>query len=143
MEDKANILGDFLIQKPPTSFQEAVEVYQSLPKLLGANGENAVPVKVWLLPLTCLDSTAAKLVRQISIGLVQKSQSVLEDFSDLEMRFNDALRTQTAQQFHRLEKNSKPLNRCALSSNGIPTNSGKETAINRGGGEEEAVLAEI
>ncbi|KAI9524183.1 hypothetical protein NQZ68_019446 [Dissostichus eleginoides] len=85
-KDKANVeklscrfFGDFLIPKPPTSFQEAVEVYQSLPKLLGANGENAVPVKVWLLPLTCLDSTAAKLVRQISIGLVEECQSVLED----------------------------------------------------------------
>ncbi|XP_034006858.1 neoverrucotoxin subunit beta-like [Trematomus bernacchii] len=102
-KDKAKVdklscrfFGDFLVQKPPTSFQEAVEVYQSLPKLLGDNGENAVPVKVWLLPLTFLDSTAAKLVRQISIGLVEESQSVLEDFSDLEMRFNDALRTQTA-----------------------------------------------
>ncbi|KAJ4918542.1 hypothetical protein JOQ06_004175 [Pogonophryne albipinna] len=51
-KDKANdeklscrFYGDFLVQKPPTSFQEAVEVYQSLPKLLGANGENAVPLK--------------------------------------------------------------------------------------------------
>ncbi|KAL7387211.1 hypothetical protein ABVT39_020011 [Epinephelus coioides] len=59
MEDKdrenvekfsCRFFGDFSLQKPPTSFQDAVEVYQSLPKLLGANGENAVPVKVWLLP---------------------------------------------------------------------------------------------
>ncbi|KAK1879753.1 Stonustoxin subunit alpha [Dissostichus eleginoides] len=120
-KDKANdtklscrFFGDFLIPKPPTSFQDAIEVYQSLPKLLGANGENAVPVKVWLLPLTCLDSTAAKLVRQISIGLVQESQSVLEDFSDLEMSSNWNFTTTLA----------------------------KKLPSIRGGGEEEAVLAE-
>ncbi|XP_023252394.1 verrucotoxin subunit beta-like, partial [Seriola lalandi dorsalis] len=33
--------GDFSLKKNPVSFQDAVEVYQSLPKLLGANGENA------------------------------------------------------------------------------------------------------
>ncbi|KAF3857757.1 hypothetical protein F7725_010958 [Dissostichus mawsoni] len=126
-KDKANILWRLFDSKPPTSFQEAVEVYQSLPKLLGANGENAVPVKVWLLPLTCLDSTAAKLVRQISIGLVQECQSVLEDFSDLEMRFNDALRTQTAQQFPQIGKKLKTFKQSALSSNWNSTNPGKET----------------
>ncbi|CAK6984454.1 verrucotoxin subunit beta-like, partial [Scomber scombrus] len=57
-KDKANVEkfsfrfhGDFLLKKPPTSFQDAIQIYQSLPQLLGANGENAVPVKVWLLPL--------------------------------------------------------------------------------------------
>uniref|UniRef100_A0A3Q3MI92 Uncharacterized protein n=1 Tax=Mastacembelus armatus TaxID=205130 RepID=A0A3Q3MI92_9TELE len=51
--------GDFSLEKNPVTFQDAVEVYKSLPKLLGANGENAVPVKVWLLPLASLDSAAA------------------------------------------------------------------------------------
>ncbi|XP_034051783.1 uncharacterized protein LOC117532560 isoform X2 [Gymnodraco acuticeps] len=136
-------IGDFFVQKPPTSFQEAVEVYQSLPKLLGANGENAVPVKVWLLPLTFLDSTAAKLVRQISIGLVQKSQSVLEDFSDLEMRFNDALRTQTAQQFPQIGKQLETFKqKCSQFKLEFQQTLAKKLQSIRGGGEEEAVLAE-
>ncbi|KAK1879450.1 Stonustoxin subunit alpha [Dissostichus eleginoides] len=149
-KDKANdtklscrFFGDFLIPKPPTSFQDAIEVYQSLPKLLGANGENAVPVKVWLLPLTCLDSTAAKLVRQISIGLVQESQSVLEDFSDLEMRFNDALRTQTAQQFPQIENKLKTFKQmCSQFKLEFQQTLAKKLPSIRGGGEEEAVLAE-
>ncbi|KAK1879630.1 Stonustoxin subunit alpha [Dissostichus eleginoides] len=150
-KDRANVekfscrfFGDFLIQKPPTSFQDAIEVYQSLPKLLGANGENAVPVKVWLLPLTCLDSTAAKLVRQISIGLVQECQSVLEDFSDLEMRFNDALRTQTAQQFQQIENKLKTFKqKCSQFKLEFQQTLAKKLPSIRGGGEEEAVLAEI
>ncbi|XP_034006850.1 uncharacterized protein LOC117498816 [Trematomus bernacchii] len=150
-KDKANVerfscrfFGDYFIQKPPTSFQEAVEVYQSLPKLLGANGENAVPVKVWLLPLTFLDSTAAKLVRQISIGLVEECQSVLEDFSDLEMRFNDALRTQTAQQFPQIGKKLKTFKqKCSQFKLEFQQTLAEKLPSIRGGGEEEAVLTEI
>ncbi|XP_033991873.1 uncharacterized protein LOC117487292 [Trematomus bernacchii] len=149
-KDKANVeklscrfFGDFLIQKPPTSFQDAIEVYQSLPKLLGANGENAVPVKVWLLPLTFLDSTAAKLVHQISIGLVEECQSVLEDFSDLEMRCNDALRTQTAQQFPQIGKKLKTFKqKCSQFKLEFQQTLAKKLPSIRGGGEEEAVLAE-
>ncbi|XP_033935597.1 uncharacterized protein [Pseudochaenichthys georgianus] len=149
-KDKANVekfscrfFGDFLIPKPPTSFQEAVAVYQSLPKLLGANGENAVPVKVWLLPLTSLDSTAAKLVRQISIGLVEECQSVLEDLSDLEMRFNDALRTQTAQQFPQIGNKLKTFKqKCSQFKLEFQGTLAKKLPSIRGGGEEEAVLAE-
>ncbi|XP_033977368.1 uncharacterized protein LOC117475304 [Trematomus bernacchii] len=150
-KDKAHVekfscrfIGDFLVQKPPTSFQEAVEVYQSLPKLLGANGENAVPVKVWLLPLTSLDSKAAKLVRQISVGLVEECQSVLEDFSDLEMRCNDALRTQTAHQFPPIGNKLKTFKqKCSQFKLEFQQTLAKKLPSIRGGGEEEAVLAEI
>uniref|UniRef100_A0A3Q1I0X7 Uncharacterized protein n=1 Tax=Anabas testudineus TaxID=64144 RepID=A0A3Q1I0X7_ANATE len=136
--------GDFSLQKPPTSYQDAVEVYQSLPKLLGANGENAVPVKVWLLPLTSLDSSAAKLVRQISIGLVQEAQRVLEDFSELEMRCNDALRTTTAQQFTQIGKKIQTFkDMCSEFKMEFQRTLAKKLPSIRGGGEEEAVLAEI
>ncbi|KAL7386313.1 hypothetical protein ABVT39_006449 [Epinephelus coioides] len=153
MEDKdrenvekfsCRFFGDFSLQKPPTSFQDAVEVYQSLPKLLGANGENAVPVKVWLLPLTSLDSSAAKLVRQISIRLVHESQSVLEDFSELEMRCNDALRTTTAQQFSQISKKIKTFKEmCSEFKLEFQRTLAKKLPSIRGGGEEEAELAEI
>ncbi|KAI9524149.1 hypothetical protein NQZ68_019412 [Dissostichus eleginoides] len=130
------------IEETSYILQEAVEVYQRLPKLL-EGGENAVPVKVWLLPLTCLDSTAAKLVRQISIGLVQECQSVLEDFSYLEMRFNDALRTQTAQQFQQIGKKLKTFKQmCSQFKKVFQQTLAKKLPSIRGGGEEEAVLAE-
>ncbi|KAL3989086.1 hypothetical protein ACER0C_013404 [Sarotherodon galilaeus] len=150
-KDKASIdkfscrfYGDFCLPKPPTTFQGAVEVYQSLPGLLGDKGENAVPVKVWLLPLTCLDSSAAKLVREISIGLVQEAQRALEDFSELEMRSNDVLRTSTAQQFPQIGKTIKTFKEmCSEFKLEFQQNLAKKLPSIRGGGEEEAELAEI
>ncbi|XP_041658406.1 uncharacterized protein LOC121519669 [Cheilinus undulatus] len=149
--DKANVekfscsfIGDLSLQKMPTSFEDAIQVYQSLPSLLGANGENAVPMKAWLLPLTTLDSSAAKLVRQISVSLVQESQSVLEDFTELEMRCNDALRTTTAQQFPQVEKKIKTFKvMCSEFKLGFQQALAKKLPSIRGGGEEEAGLAEI
>ncbi|XP_044223525.1 verrucotoxin subunit beta-like [Thunnus albacares] len=136
--------GDFLLEKTPTSFQDATQVYQSLPKLLGANGEKAVPVKVWLLPLVSLDSSAAQLVRQISIRLVQESQSALEDFTELEMRCNDAMRTPTAQQFPQIGKKLKTFKEfCSEFKLEFQRTLAKKLPSIRGGGEEEAVLAEI
>ncbi|XP_045908976.1 uncharacterized protein LOC123973133 isoform X2 [Micropterus dolomieu] len=150
-KDRANVekfscrfFGDFSLEKSPVSFQDAVEVYQSLPRLLGAKGEKAVPMKVWLLPLTSQDSSAAKLVRQISIGLVQESQRVLEDFSELEMRCNDTMRTTTAQQFPQIGKKIKSFKEmCSEFKLGFQQNLAKKLPSIRGGGEEEAVLAEI
>ncbi|XP_053294097.1 uncharacterized protein LOC128454663 [Pleuronectes platessa] len=136
--------GDFSLEKNPVSFQDAVQVYQSLPKLLGSNGEKAVPVKVWLLPLTSLDSTAAQLVRQISVGLVQEAQTVLEDFSELEMRCNDAMRTTTAQQFPQIGKKLKRFKEmCSVFKLEFQRTLSLKLPSIRGGGEEEAVLAEI
>ncbi|XP_063317012.1 uncharacterized protein LOC134616212 [Pelmatolapia mariae] len=136
--------GDFCLSKPPTTFQDAIKVYQSLPGLLGDKGDKAVPVKVWLLPLTCLDSSAAKLVRQISIGLVQEAQRALEDFSELEMRSNDVLGTSTAQQFPQIGKTIKTFKEmCSEFKLEFQQTLAKKLPSIRGGGEEEAELAEI
>ncbi|XP_019961256.2 verrucotoxin subunit beta-like isoform X2 [Paralichthys olivaceus] len=136
--------GDFSLPKPPSSFQDAIQVYQSLPKLLGLSGENAVPVKVWLLPLTILDSSAAQLVCQIHIRLVQEAQRVLEDMSELDIRCNDAMRTTTAQQFPQICKKLKLFKeKCSEFKLEFQLNlKGKLPAI-REGGEEEASLTEI
>ncbi|XP_029930634.1 uncharacterized protein LOC115375359 [Myripristis murdjan] len=136
--------GDFNLQRNPVSFQDAIQVYQSLPKLLGANGEKAVPVKVWLMPLKCLDSAAAQLVRQISIRLVMEAQSVLEDFSELEMRCNDAMKHSTTQQFPQIGKKLKTFKEL-LSEYKLEFQRtlAKKLPSIRGGREEEAVLAKV
>ncbi|XP_069026093.1 cytolytic toxin-alpha-like [Embiotoca jacksoni] len=136
--------GDFSLQKIPTSFQEAVDICQSLPNLLGPNGENAVPMTVWLLPLTSLDSSAAKLVRQISVELVQDCQRVLEDFTELEMRCNDELRTTAAKQFPQIGEKLKAFKEMSsqFKLKFQQTMANKLPSI-RGGGEEESELAEI
>ncbi|XP_038135718.1 verrucotoxin subunit beta-like [Cyprinodon tularosa] len=136
--------GDFLLEKTPTTFQDAVEVYQSLPKLLGASGENAVPIKVWLLPLTILDSSAAKLVREISVGLIQEVQGVLEELSELEIRCNDAIRNITTQQFPQISKKLKHFkNMCSEFRLGFQQTLAKKLPSIRGGGEEESELIEV
>ncbi|KAG7231954.1 hypothetical protein INR49_010063 [Caranx melampygus] len=136
--------GDFSLEKPPTSFQDALIVYQSLPKLLGPSGEYAVPMKVWLMPLTVLDSSSAKLVRQISIRLVQEAQSVLEHLNELEMRCNDAARTTTVQQFPQIGRKLKSFKQmCSEFKLEFQQNLAKTLPSIRGGGKEEAVLTEI
>uniref|UniRef100_A0A8C6TBW6 Fibronectin type-III domain-containing protein n=1 Tax=Neogobius melanostomus TaxID=47308 RepID=A0A8C6TBW6_9GOBI len=136
--------GDFNLNKSPVSFTDAVEVYQSLPKLLGANGENAVPVKVWLLPLTTLDPSAAKLVCEISVRLVKEAQSVLEDFYELELRCNDALKTKTVQAFPQIVKKIKSFKDfCTEFKLEFQRLLAKKIPVIRGGGEEETELIDI
>ncbi|XP_059495390.1 verrucotoxin subunit beta-like [Stegostoma tigrinum] len=98
-EQKSNVqkfsctfYGDFFLENNPSTFQDAIKIYTTLPKLLGADGEHAVPMRVWLYPLDKLDSKAAQLVRDISIGLVNDCQSVLEQLSEMVMRCNDMMR---------------------------------------------------
>ncbi|CAL9708228.1 unnamed protein product [Knipowitschia caucasica] len=150
-EDKAKVekfsckfYGDFNLEKSPVTFADAVEVYQTLPKLLGDHGNRSVPVKVWLLPLTALDSAAARLVREISVRLVKECQHVLEDFHDLELRCNDALKTKTVQKFPQISKKIKSFKDFFTE---FKLDFQKLVALKlpriRGGGEEEAELANI
>ncbi|KAK0137269.1 Stonustoxin subunit alpha [Merluccius polli] len=136
--------GDFNLEKHPVSFQEAIEVYRSLPKLLGTNGENAVPQKVWLMPLKSLDSAAAQLVRQISERLIRDAQNVLEDLSELQLRCNDVEKCKTTQQFPQIIKKVKAfkglVSQYKLDFQNIMA---RKLPLIRGGGEEEGVLAEI
>ncbi|XP_072229623.1 stonustoxin subunit alpha-like [Leuresthes tenuis] len=83
--------GDFILQSNPATFEDAVKTYTQLPKLLGENGENAVPLKVWMMPLKVLDPSAAGVELRISSGLGRKAQDVLEAFQMLKMRCNDCL----------------------------------------------------
>uniref|UniRef100_A0A3P9AVJ3 Uncharacterized protein n=1 Tax=Maylandia zebra TaxID=106582 RepID=A0A3P9AVJ3_9CICH len=133
--------GDFCLPKPPTTFQDAIKVYQSLPGLLG---DKAVPVKVWLVPLESFNSSAPKVVREISIKLVQEAQTLLEDFSELEMCCTDVLRTSTAQQFPQIGKKLKRFKEmCSEFKLDFQKSLAKKLPSIRGGGEEEAELSEI
>ncbi|KAJ1134781.1 hypothetical protein NDU88_001228 [Pleurodeles waltl] len=88
---KCTFCGDFSYQNTMTTFEEAIMIYNSLPSLLGTNGENAVPVKVWLYPLINLDSRASRLVRSISPVLLQDVQVVIEELSDIDIQCSDLM----------------------------------------------------
>ncbi|XP_073533301.1 LOW QUALITY PROTEIN: stonustoxin subunit beta-like [Phyllobates terribilis] len=84
--------GDFALEKNPVTHEEAVQVYESLPKLMGEDGENAVPLKVWLLPLKYLADKAAHLVREISDQLVFTAENIMENMSEVIMECNDMMK---------------------------------------------------
>ncbi|XP_048012131.1 cytolytic toxin-alpha-like isoform X2 [Megalobrama amblycephala] len=84
--------GDFRLEQNPTTYIEALEVYKKLPTILKENPQNAVPVKVWLYPLSLLDSKAAQLEREISMRLVSNTEDVMEKLGEVERKCNDLSR---------------------------------------------------
>ncbi|XP_059585357.1 titin-like [Alligator mississippiensis] len=136
--------GDFALENNPVTYEDAMKVYATLPKLLGDNGEKAVPVRVWLYPLTKLDSKAARLVREISLTLFFDAQAVLEQLAEVDMRCNDLMKNRIAttfpeirrklQQFQALCKQHRQIFQKELA--------GLLPSI-RGGGREEGALVDI
>ncbi|XP_035523033.1 stonustoxin subunit beta-like [Morone saxatilis] len=96
--------GDFILERNPGTFEEAVETYAELPKLLKERKENAVPLKVWLMPLKHFDSSAAKLEKEISVELVRKVQYALEDLKQIKMRCNDCLVDRIVENFPHIQE---------------------------------------
>ncbi|CAL1593072.1 unnamed protein product [Knipowitschia caucasica] len=136
--------GDFNLPQSPMTFEDAVNVYKDLPKLLGPDGENAVPVTVWLLPLTKLDSKAAQLVRQISVGLVFEVERTLEHLADLDMKCQDILKSAALKQFPQISTKIRTfMSFCSQFNLELQGVLAQKLPAIRGGGEDEAELAEI
>ncbi|XP_036420015.1 stonustoxin subunit alpha-like [Colossoma macropomum] len=91
--------GDFALDSNPVSYLDAIKVYSELPKLLGESGEHAVPRHVWLYPLKKLDTAAAKLVREISVGLVRHARRIIDDLDDAVTQCQDLMNIDMAIQF--------------------------------------------
>ncbi|KAK9962552.1 hypothetical protein ABG768_007910 [Culter alburnus] len=69
-------VGDW---KSPVSFDKAVEIYGSLPTLLGSKGERAVPLKVWLYPLKKLnESSVCAALSGVSENVMHQAENILE-----------------------------------------------------------------
>ncbi|XP_053197838.1 stonustoxin subunit beta-like [Scomber japonicus] len=96
--------GDLILESNPATFVEAVKTYVELPKLLGEKKENAVPLKVWLMPLKNLDSKAAELKAEISKETVTEVEDTLEDLLQIEMRLNDCLADSVSENFPQICK---------------------------------------
>ncbi|KAL0152537.1 hypothetical protein M9458_052260 [Cirrhinus mrigala] len=95
--------GDFALENNPASYLDAIKVYSELPKLLGENGENTVPMTVWLYPLKKLDSAAAQLVREISIGLIRRVQRIMDELDDCDIQCQDLMRNNITIKFPEIE----------------------------------------
>ncbi|CAF1251722.1 unnamed protein product, partial [Didymodactylos carnosus] len=71
--------GDFRLDQNPSTFKEAIELYQKLPSLVGADNENAVPKTVYLTPLHVLFNKEEKIIREISSSTINRSIAGIED----------------------------------------------------------------
>ncbi|XP_039644278.1 stonustoxin subunit alpha-like [Perca fluviatilis] len=91
--------GDYILDRNPATFEDAVKAYEQLPHLLGEKGEKAVPMKIWLMPLKNFHSEGAELMREIKDHLVSKAEYVLDDLKEKEIRCNDSLEEKVVGQF--------------------------------------------
>ncbi|XP_029768653.1 stonustoxin subunit alpha-like [Terrapene carolina triunguis] len=136
--------GDFALENNPVTYLDAMEIYSTLPKLLGDNGEKAVPVRVWLYPLTKLDSKAAKLVREISIMLIFDAQTVLEQLTELDMRCNDMMKNPIATTFPEIKRKIQQFkDLCQQHRQTFQQQLARILPAIRGGGAEEVALVDI
>ncbi|XP_018603821.1 stonustoxin subunit beta-like isoform X1 [Scleropages formosus] len=136
--------GDFELQHNPTNFTEAVEVYRTLPERLGNKGEKAVPLRVWLYPLRCLDSKAAQMMREIDETLVSRLQSVLEELEDVILSCNDLMAESILQLFPEVHDKIKEFYSSLLQYRVLfQKNLSSVLSAVRGGGKEEQDLESI
>ncbi|KAF5886872.1 neoverrucotoxin subunit beta-like [Clarias magur] len=91
--------GDYDLELNPTTYMEALQVYKELPSLLRKRENDAVPMKVWLYPLAHLSKKAAKLEREIHKTLITKTESLLEDLVNADIKCNDLITTTTVNYF--------------------------------------------
>ncbi|XP_053116887.1 uncharacterized protein LOC128329530 [Hemicordylus capensis] len=136
--------GDFSLDKNPVTFQDAMEVYTALPKMLGQDGEKAVPVTVWLYPLTKLDSRAAKLVREIRLALLFDAQSFMEQLTEINMRCNDLAKNPITDTFPEIKRKIQQFsNLCKKQKQIFQKELAGILPSIRGGGKEEVALVDI
>ncbi|XP_026534678.1 uncharacterized protein LOC113419487 [Notechis scutatus] len=150
-EEKENALkfrckfhGDFSLQKNPVTFQDAMKVYETLPKMLGKDGKKAVPVRVWLYPLTKLDTRAAKVVREISLGLIFDAEKILEELSEIQVQSNDLAKNPMAETFPEIKQKIQEFkDLCKQHKQTFQKQLARMLPSIRGGGLEEGTLVDL
>ncbi|XP_055486165.1 uncharacterized protein LOC129693345 [Leucoraja erinacea] len=136
--------GDFSLKNNPTTYRDAINIYATLPHLLGPGGEHSVPVTVWLYPLNKLDTKAAQMVREISVGLVNRCQCVLEQLSEAVMRCNDLMKDNVAVQLPEIGDRILQFREMCLEYKLVFQGTlARVLPSIRGGGKEEGLLADI
>jgi hypothetical protein len=101
---RCKMYGDFRSNESPTNYEDAVRIYKQLPSLIGENGEKAVPIKVYLCPLSSIDSRCQSMVREISTALVNKTAAIQEHLQSAITECNDLVREEVCALFPRLKR---------------------------------------
>ncbi|KAI3364947.1 hypothetical protein L3Q82_000933 [Scortum barcoo] len=136
--------GDFILESNPVTFEDAVKTYVQLPKLLGENGEKAVPLKVWLMPLRNLFPEAPTLTSGISVGLLAKAQDVLEELKEIGMRCNDSLVDRVVENFPHIQEEVRTLQKlCNYYASDLQRTLAKKLPTIRDGKEDESSVRKL
>ena len=96
--------GDFRTEESPTTYEEAVRVYKQLPSLIGDKGQNAVPIQVYLHPLSEIDSKGQRMVREISANYISTTCEIQEHIQCIESKCSDLIREDVCSSFPRVKK---------------------------------------
>ncbi|KAG8141079.1 hypothetical protein E2320_003708 [Naja naja] len=150
-EEKVNALkfrckfhGDFSLEKNPVTFQDAMKVYETLPKLLGEHGEKAVPMMVWLYPLTKLDTRAVKMVHEISLTLIFGAEKILEELNEIQVQSNDVANDPIAETFPEIKRKIQQFkDLCQQHRQTFQKELARVLPSIQGGGQEEGTLVDL
>uniref|UniRef100_A0A669F5W4 Uncharacterized protein n=1 Tax=Oreochromis niloticus TaxID=8128 RepID=A0A669F5W4_ORENI len=136
--------GDFILESNPGTFEDAVKTYIQLPKLLGENSKNCVPLKVTLMPLKKLHPEAAAMKKEICARLVRKVEDALQDLDNMEIRCNDLLEDRVVRSFPQIqEKLSRLKKLCIDFRSSLQQKMAKKLPSIRAGEEDEQELAKV
>lgn len=101
---RCKMYGDFRTEESPTTYEEAVKVYKQLPSLIGDKGQNAVAVKVYLRPLSEIDSKGQRMVTEISANYISQTCKIQEHIHCIETQCSDLMRQDVCSSFSRVKK---------------------------------------
>ncbi|OCT75164.1 uncharacterized protein LOC108719503 [Xenopus laevis] len=88
--------GDFAFDTKRVTCKDAIDICTKLPRLFGKNEEKAVPVRVWLYPLSKLDRKAQRLVQEISENVIDRAEQIIEHVTEVNIQCNDLINHLTA-----------------------------------------------
>ncbi|XP_063338341.1 neoverrucotoxin subunit alpha-like [Pelmatolapia mariae] len=133
--------GDFILESNPGTFEDAVKTYIQLPKLLGENRENCVPLKVTLMPLKKLHPKAAYMINS---RFISKAEDTLQELHNLDIRCNDLLEDRVVRSFPQIqEKLSRFKKLCEYFRSSLQETMAEKLPSIRAGEEDEQELVKV
>ena len=106
-ETEVTLYGDFLLQHQPTTFDEAIQTYKTLPSLLGTKPEyeGSSKIKMQLTPITTYCKKADVLLIEISDQLINQVTMTLEKFESIKRKVTTLLASRPAIDFQPVQRN--------------------------------------
>ena len=106
-EMEVTLYGDFLLQHQPTTFDEAIQTYKTLPSLLGTKPEygGSSKIKMQLTPITTYCKKADVLLIGISDQLINQVTITLEKFESIKRKVTTLLASRPAIDFQPVRRN--------------------------------------